>query len=841
MKEKSLGLRGVPATILATVLAIPGLATAGQLVAGWNLAGNGRNAIIDVPATFGTQSAPVAGISTNVTTVWKWDATNSKWAFFTPSMDLNQLATYSASKGYSVLKSILPGEGYWINAKQAVTIPDPAGQAFNINKWNLTSGWNLVSTGANITPAAFATAISPFTATTVWAWDPVSSGWYFYAPSLDAAGTLDNYITQKGYKTFAPPLADGLGFWVNRAAVTGSPTASLLPVDQAKQMFAELRTTANSWHNPSDSGALDDQVRRMGNDIQRSPVGGLMNTGDRVEFLYKMSELYESAKAYTPGTPTKLSVGPDVKGNGPYLVYADDFPYASIRGSSHSSYCWTDSDTPANVTKITCEHAGPNSFNGSKLKIVEFVLTATTADNYTYTATRYNVPVTFDTYGNNPVLGTPTLAKDSLNNPFPVGTGSFTKYVGNTVTGFSAYGTLFSVNGTLPPAHSVLIGAPPLLDGNYTSTQLLGDGYTHTETDTVTGLSVSGHHTFSNGVSNGSFDWTGAITLSSTSNNGSITGTVTINNQGTRTAPLNGQIHVNPDGYTFVTWAAYDPVFGNIGWTTYGNAPMGPETGAETVTVNMSRTALPAANTYRYAINGSIVMPGLVSPTDVTVLDPTKVTTLSLDNGSYIDLDETNSATTGSKPIAANFVGTAQTTGTRFTGSVLANSFMSDADGRNYAPTSLTASGAITDTSAGGAGTILNGNLTATLSNYGNYHSLQPETLANYAPLAVELKGTLQLPSRPTMGLTLTATGTGPGKGSISGQYTYDNGLTIGISGTHDSNNPAADSLTLSNQDGITVTIPKVGNAPIAKGTQTLGHVSNGVIYYTDGVFESLK
>ena len=721
MKEKSLGLRGLTVMAVTAALVMPGFAAAGQLGSGWNLVGNGRSAIIDVAATFGTKSAPVTGISANINTVWKWDATNSKWAFFTPSMDLSQLATYSASHGFAVLKSILPGDGYWVNARNSVTIPDPVGQSFLLNKWNLTGGWNLVSTDANVTPAAFAAAISPFTATTVWAWDPATSGWYFYAPSLDTAGTLASYITQKGYKNFTPALADGLGFWVNRAAIAGSPTANLPALDQAKQMFSELRTTVNSWVDTSNSGALNDQLARMSNDIA---VGDPQNTLQRAAAISQMITMYEDAKAYTVNTPNGLTLGTDVMGAGSYLVSwsSFSFPYPTMYGGSSSSYCWANSATPASVTKITCEYAGANSFTGSTLKIVEFVLTATATNSYTYTATRYNVAVTFDQYGA-PSFGTPAITKDSLSHPFPVGTGSISKTVsGNNITGVT-------VNGTLPPSNPVSIGG------------------------------------------------------------------VTI----------------------------------------------GPDTGAETVTLNMVRSALAAANTYRYAMNGSIVMPGLVSPTDVTVLDPNKVVTLSLDTGSYVDLDETNTATTGSKPLAINFVGTAQTLATRFTGSVLANSFMADADGLNYAPTNMAAAGSFIDTSAGGVGTIINGTLTASSSNYGSYHSTQPDSSTNYVHGSIVFTGALHLPSRPTMGLMLTSAGTGPSAGSISGQYTYDNGLVITVAGTHDGLNPTADSLTITNQDGIAVTFPDSGNSQINKGATNLGYISNGMIYYTDGYFESLK
>ena len=62
---------------------------------GWNLLGNGVNSQIAVSSTFGNAA--------NVTSVWKWDASSSNWAFYTPSIS-DGGAAYAASKGYAALK-----------------------------------------------------------------------------------------------------------------------------------------------------------------------------------------------------------------------------------------------------------------------------------------------------------------------------------------------------------------------------------------------------------------------------------------------------------------------------------------------------------------------------------------------------------------------------------------------------------------------------------------------------------------------------------------------------------------------------------------------------------------
>jgi hypothetical protein len=106
-----------------------------------------------------------------------------------------------------------------------------------------------------------------------------------------------------------------------------------------------------------------------------------------------------------------------------------------------------------------------------------------------------------------------------------------------------------------------------IFDGTYTSTVTLPDGFTHTETDTVTGLSVVGEQDFTNGSASGSFTFTGTITLLNPTL-GFISGTGVINNQGTRDFtldPFNSAV-VEVSATEFVLqWSGTDPLFGSIG------------------------------------------------------------------------------------------------------------------------------------------------------------------------------------------------------------------------------------------------------------------------------------
>ena len=210
-------------TLLATQT--PGSVT---LAAGWNLIGNGNNAALDVAATFGG--------SANVTTVWKWVAITSHWAFYAPSLAGQALSDYATGKGYDVLSTIAGGEGFWVNAKQSFSVQLPAGTTVLAADFQpagskaLVQGWNLIASGDSKAPSDFNSALGasppapgviPLNLTTLWAWDANLTNWYFYAPSLEAKGgtALADYITSKGYLDFRSSnkaLGNGTGFWVNK-------------------------------------------------------------------------------------------------------------------------------------------------------------------------------------------------------------------------------------------------------------------------------------------------------------------------------------------------------------------------------------------------------------------------------------------------------------------------------------------------------------------------------------------------------------------------------------------------------------------------------------------------
>ena len=198
-------------------------ATGNVLASGWNLVGNTLTTPVDVAATFGA-----VAIKDSITTVWKWvPASGGAWAFYAPSLSPSALQDYASSRGYQVLATILPGEGYWVNARPAsgaslVVVPTLSGTAFDYSPASLSAGWNLIATAPNEEPGGFSarSVASGRNLVTLWSWETAGGKWYFYAPSLAAQGgnSLTNYIAGKDFLDFTAgrkKLGSGVGFWVN--------------------------------------------------------------------------------------------------------------------------------------------------------------------------------------------------------------------------------------------------------------------------------------------------------------------------------------------------------------------------------------------------------------------------------------------------------------------------------------------------------------------------------------------------------------------------------------------------------------------------------------------------
>ena len=91
------------------------------LVTGWNLVTTGSTVS---PSTYAANRS-----AADITSIWAWDSSSSKWYFYAPTLDSNRtLDSYIASKGYLSFtqkdKLLGSGIGFWVNA--VAKQPDPA-------------------------------------------------------------------------------------------------------------------------------------------------------------------------------------------------------------------------------------------------------------------------------------------------------------------------------------------------------------------------------------------------------------------------------------------------------------------------------------------------------------------------------------------------------------------------------------------------------------------------------------------------------------------------------------------------------------------------------------------
>jgi hypothetical protein len=181
------------------------------LPSGWNLLGNSVSQSLPVSALFADASW--------VNSLWSWDPANSKWQFWSPGMSATELQNEIVNKGYSLLTSIGPGQGYWVHTSAPGAVLPPSGSAYNLNTALQPSGWSLLAAGVPTTPRELSNAIG--NVMSIWAWDAALQKWLFYAPSLEAQGAtvLKNYAETEGYRDFASSsktLGPNVGFWLKK-------------------------------------------------------------------------------------------------------------------------------------------------------------------------------------------------------------------------------------------------------------------------------------------------------------------------------------------------------------------------------------------------------------------------------------------------------------------------------------------------------------------------------------------------------------------------------------------------------------------------------------------------
>lgn len=370
----------------ATVGTVP-VAQTIQLKQGWNLIGNGTNLPVGIVGRFGSYEFPRTGVSDKIVSIWKWNPVHNRWAFFTPSKSSSDLSSYTAGRGYEFLSVVWPGEGYWINASSDLTLPDTGSLPVKIRSSSLVKNWNLVSSGETVTPSNFNRNLSdtpplpsdpavPQNLTSLWAWknDGTSSGWYFYAPALEADNSLQTYAASKGYLDFTSAgksLEPGMGFWINAPAAPVNPTVGLPPLDQAKAMVQDLHAIGGVFSTVQKNGFLDQLASRLTTEGNNAVLGNVGLMERRATMLSMAAHLFADIDAgrsgryevniTTPANPRAFVVKAESRFGA--RIYSE----ARVCSVATGALDINSRVIPANVSNTAiCEIAEPYQFGGGQ-------------------------------------------------------------------------------------------------------------------------------------------------------------------------------------------------------------------------------------------------------------------------------------------------------------------------------------------------------------------------------------------------------------------------------------------------------------------------------------------
>jgi hypothetical protein len=123
-----------------------------DLLQGWNLTGS---------ADYKTPSGLNAALSTSlnevgktISTVWAWDAPNSRWKFYAPTLaaqGASALTDYITSKGYLPFTSALTAtDGFWVNIGAVVVTPPAASASLHALTFTSAADWYMRVTKSTI-------------------------------------------------------------------------------------------------------------------------------------------------------------------------------------------------------------------------------------------------------------------------------------------------------------------------------------------------------------------------------------------------------------------------------------------------------------------------------------------------------------------------------------------------------------------------------------------------------------------------------------------------------------------------------------------------------------------
>ena len=770
----------VHALVLSGLL-LPSLASAAtlNLSANWNLVGNSDTADIDVATRFSDQS--------KIVTVWKWNKTSAsgsgKWAFYAPSMNSTQLAAYAQAKGYDVLSSIAPKEGFWVNAVAATdladfqaTPPTPGSTAATLQEADLVQGWNLVASADNKNPSQLNTGLNTNLTSagkaisTVWSWNAGTSRWKFFAPSLEANGGLAAYITSKNYLAFATAPTATDGFWVNIGPYTPGTVNPASPVAQAKTFVTALNSNAMAL-NATDI-SLQTEMQAVANDLQFRTAPIADSSVKALDMAMKAAQFYNDVikNAATPFVQSKNFYDTENYASTALTPYMT--PYATSIGG-----CGFYSDTNYNIPStskadahyVACGSSAqyddliqPTNLDGTYKQ-------CTTVDESCGARWSYRVRLT----------------------PDPMDTNKFTVYTMTREAKLTVNTLGYSYWDS--STQQYINNAATCPTGIYCQ----NSPSSYNEAKTHYGAAFPGN----------------AATLTAQrDSNGQITA---VNLSG----ELSPAFTIQRNGYSyFDTSLQY--------WTYLPNQ-------TATVLGDKHNVALSAALTKTAGIN-KLALSGSVELIKAGVLE----TSIALNPGSYMQSSpasvDGNLTRDGSQEMLLKLRG--GSVASTLTGDLKVSAFKLDASGTAYSPTLIAFTGSVQRKGV----SFFDGSITAESLNRASFNTLDPISNTNPLQSQVSIIGNVNIANRPMLSLSLTGTYINSGywfAKSLSGQYAQGD-LTINISGN---SSPVSNVLTLESTGGIKLVMDQAQSVfPLTKGGVLVGELSTltNLLTYTDGSYE---
>jgi hypothetical protein len=142
-----------------------------------------------------------------------WKFKNNNWSVY---LQNGTTASYAASKGFGVMSSVAPREGFWLNANAPMVLSVTADTS--PLPIQFVAGWNLLGLAtmnqATIAEIGSAAASQGFSVISVWKWNGTT--WAVNLPGISDGGAA--YALSKGF-TVCTSVTQLEGFWVNTSAL----------------------------------------------------------------------------------------------------------------------------------------------------------------------------------------------------------------------------------------------------------------------------------------------------------------------------------------------------------------------------------------------------------------------------------------------------------------------------------------------------------------------------------------------------------------------------------------------------------------------------------------------